>query len=200
MEAPALKITVLVLIGALCGALACSAESIKDTKGLTFQDILATRHGDNRLYVLVGSGWLRGIRSGDTGKYVSEWLAEHPSASVKPISRMLITNTRSKKGEELVYIWIEDGDASLNVDLVRAGMFPCAAMADMVDNEKGLTELLKDPKLAAAKAQIEKERAETPQDRPARLVSEDEYMQRMHRVESAEAEAREKNAGFGRTQ
>ena len=89
MEASALKISMLVLIGTLCGALACSAESIRDTKGLTFQDILATRQSDSRLYVLVGSGWLRGIRFGDPGKYVSQWLREHPSATVTPISRML---------------------------------------------------------------------------------------------------------------
>jgi endonuclease YncB( thermonuclease family) len=196
MEASALKISVLVLIGTLCGAFACSAESIRETKGLTFQDILATRQRDSRLYVLVGSGWLRGIRFGDPGKYVSQWLAEHPSATVTPISRMLITNTRTKKGDELVYIWIEDGDASLNVDLVSAGIFPCAAMADMVDNDKGLTEALKDPRLAAAKAQIEKERAEMPQDRPARLVSEDEYKKRMRRVELAESEAREEKRGI----
>lgn len=191
-----MKISILVLICTLCAALACSAERIRDSKDLTFQDILATRPGDGRLYVLVGSGWLRGIRFGDSGKYVSKWLAEHPTATVTPISRMLMTNTRTKKGDELVYIWIEDGDASLNVDLVRAGMFPCAAMADMVDNDKGLTELLKNPKLADAKAQIEKERAEMPQDRPERLVSEDEYNLRMYRVQAAETKARRERLGI----
>jgi len=48
-------------------------------------------------------------------------------------------------------------------------------MADMVDNDKGLTELLKNPKLADARAIVEKERAENPQIRPERLESEDEY-------------------------
>jgi hypothetical protein len=37
-------------------------------------------------------------------------------------------------------------------------------MGDMVDNLKVPDELLKDPKLAATRAQIEKERAEAPQD------------------------------------
>jgi endonuclease YncB( thermonuclease family) len=191
-----LKILIFLLIGALCAALANGAESTLASKDLTFKDILATRQGDSRSYVLVGSGWIRGIRFGDSGKYVSKWLAEHPKATVTPISQMLMTNTRTKKGEELVYIWLDDGDASLNVDLVRAGMFPGAAMADMVDNDKGLTELLKNPQLADAKAQIEKERAEMPQDRPERLVSEEEYKMRMDRVQAAEAKARQERLGI----
>jgi hypothetical protein len=191
-----LKISTLLLIGALCAALANSADSILAWRDLTFKDILATRQGDSRLYVLVGGGWLRGIRFGDSGKYVSQWLAEHPAATITPISQMLMTNTRTKKGSELVYIWIEDGDASLNVDLVRAGMFPGASMADMVDNDKGLTELLKNPQLADAKAQVEKERAEMPQDRPERLVSEEEYKLRMDRVQVAETKARQERLGI----
>jgi hypothetical protein len=66
----------------------------------------------------------------------------------------------------------------------------------MVDNLKGLDELLKDPKLAATRAQIEKERAEAPQDKTDRLVSEDDYERRMRRIEGAEAQAREEKLGW----
>src|ERR1700730_4810631 len=109
---------------------------------------------------------------------------------------MFTTNTRTKQTRQIVYIWVEDGEMSLNVDLVRAGIFPGAAMADMVDNLKGLDELLKDPKLAATRAQIEKERAEAPQDKTERLVSEDDYERRMRRIEGAEAQAREEKLGI----
>jgi len=107
-----------------------------------------------------------------------------------------MTNTRSKITEQFVYIWVEDGELSLNADLVRAGVFPAAAMADMVDNRRGLDELLKDPKLAATKAQIEKERAEAPQDKVERLDPEEDYKQRMHIVELGEAQAREEKIGI----
>ena len=143
-----------------------------------------------------GGGWIRTIRSGDPGQLVSKWLMEHPAATIQPISPMFITNTRTKETRQIVYVWIEDGDMSLNVDLVRAGVFPGGVMADMVDNLKGLNELLKDPKLAGAKAQIEKERAETPQDRTERLVSENDYNRRMRSIEVAEAQARKEKLGI----
>jgi hypothetical protein len=95
-----------------------------------------------------------------------------------------------------MYIWVEDGEMSLNVDLVRAGIFPGAVMADMVDNYNGLTEQLKRPELAFAKTQIEKERAEAPQDRPQRLISEDVYQLFAHRIELAEMQARVKKVGI----
>lgn len=49
---------------------------------------------------------------------------------------------------------------------LRAGIFAGGTMFDMVDNHKGLDEFLKhDPKLADARAQIEKERTAASQDR-----------------------------------
>jgi NACalpha-BTF3-like transcription factor len=92
--------------------------------------------------------------------------------------------------------FVEDGTASLNVDLVRAGVFPGAVMADMVDNFNGLNELLKDPKLAATKAEIEKERAEAPQDRAERLIADDDYELLMDRVEVAENQAHSEKLGI----
>jgi hypothetical protein len=69
-------------------------------------------------------------------------------------------------------------------------------MADMVDNLKGLNELLKDTKLAAAKAQVEKERAEAPQDITERLVSEDDYERRLRSVDAAETRAHQEKLGI----
>lgn len=191
-----MKILKVLSIVLLCGAPACNAQDIDFAKELTFQEIFATRQNDARTYILLGGGWLRSIQFGNPGQFVSRWLEEHPGATIKPISRMFTTNTRTKKTEEHVYIWVEDGEVSLNMDLVRAGVFPGAVMADMVDNLKGLNELLKDPRLAAAKAQVEKERAEAPQDRTERLVSEGDYERRMRSIEVAESQAREEKLGI----
>jgi hypothetical protein len=175
---------------------ACNAQDVTTAKELSFQEIFASRTGDPRMYILLGGGWLRTIRSGNPSQFISDWLAAHPVATVKPISRLFTTNTKSKRTSEQVYIWVEDGAASLNVDLVRAGVFPGAVMADMVDNFNGLNELLKDPKLAATKAEIEKERAEAPQDRTERLIADDEYKPLMDRVEVAETQAHSEKLGI----
>jgi hypothetical protein len=159
--------------------------------------IMATKSNDQRLYVLLGSGLLRPFSFGDPKTLVSKWLTANPNAVVTSISRMITTNTITHKQQEIVYIWIEDGERSLNVDLVRAGIFAGGTMSDMVDNQKGLDELLKtDPKLADARAQIEKERAAAPQDRTDRLVPEGDYKARMLRIEDAESDARAKKLGI----
>jgi len=107
-----------------------------------------------------------------------------------PVSKRLMD------ADEWVYVWIEDRASSLNVDLVRAGIFPGGAMADMVDNDKFLTEVLKNPKLAGARALAEKALAENPRIRPERLESEDEYNQHMDKIKTAEIEARKQTRGM----
>lgn len=179
----------LVTMMLLCAACTCIAQDMLSPKELTFKDGFGSRKGDHRMYVLTGCCWIRGIRFGDADQFATKWIAQHPSATVTPVSKMPI------KSDELVYIWIEDRATSLNVDLVRAGIYPGAAMADMIDNDKGLTELLKNPKLADARAIVEKERAENPQIRPERLESEDEYNRQMDKVKRAETEARKQRTG-----
>jgi hypothetical protein len=171
----------------LCGAFACNAQDIFSPKELTFHDGFGSRKGDRRIYVLTGGGWIRGIRFGDPDQFVKAWIGQHPLATITLVSRMPI------KSDELVYVWIEDPGSSLNVDLVRAGIFPGGAMADMVDNDKGLTELLKNPKLSDASALIEKERAENPQSRPQRLEPEDEYNRHMDKVKTESLRRAEKS-------
>jgi hypothetical protein len=191
-----LKILKFLPLVMLCSTLVCNAQDIRFAKELTFEEIFASRHGDAREYILLGGGWLRTIRFGNPGQFISKWLEEHPSATITPISRRFATNTRTKKTDQMVYIWVEDGEMSLNVDLVRAGIFPGAVMADMVDNLRGLNELLKDPKLADARALVEKARADAPQDRTERLASDDEYKLRMHSVEVAETQAHKEKLGI----
>lgn len=198
---------VLLVVLALLAPITFSSRCIAQPKAISQQGsaatdlhfldgIIATKASDPRLYVLLGSGFLRPISAGDPKAFISGWLSSHPNAIVTPISRMLITNRISHRQDEIIYIWIEDGASSLNVDLIRAGIFVGDTMFDMVDNEKGLDELLKrSPELADARAEIAAERAATPQDRTARLVPERGYKARMRRIASAEREARAKKRG-----
>jgi hypothetical protein len=193
---------VLVLAAPMSGAAQSPTPSKTDTQmsgyatALRFQGIMASRPGDQRVYVLLGSGFLRPpLAFGDPGLFVSAWQAAHPAARITPISRAFWTNRITRETDEVVYIWVEDGEHSLNVDMVRAGLFPGGAMYDMVDNLKGFNRMLENPKLADLRSQIEKERAAAPQDRIERLISEDEYKARIHRIDMAEAQARSKKRG-----
>ncbi|MBS0377976.1 MAG: hypothetical protein JSS29_05765 [Proteobacteria bacterium] len=186
---------VLLGVAAVCNAQA-PTQDVHFAKELVFDEFFATRKGDARQYFLLGGGWLLTIQSGNPGRFISDWLEAHPAATATPVSRMFVTNTKSKVTSEMVYIWVDDGNQSLNVDLVRAGVFPAGVMYDMVDNQKGLEELLKDPRLAAAKAQIEKERAEAPQDRSERLMTDNAYLERINRVNAAEELARKEKVGI----
>jgi hypothetical protein len=191
------KFKLLLLALAFATSFAALPEEPNSARTLTFKHVLATRVGDrNHVYVLLGGGWLRGLQFGDTDGFITAWLKVHPHATFQAISREGVTNARSNATGEWVYIWVEDDAASLNVDLVRAGYFPGAAMADMVDNDKGLLATLNDPKLADAKAQVLKERADNPQDLPRRLVPDEDYSRRMDRIIGAENAARIEKLGI----
>lgn len=169
----------------------------ESVKSLTFRNTLASRAGDPRLFVLLGSDFIRAISYGDTGAFVSNWVSAHPRATYTPISTIKSTNTRTHKKMEITYIWVSEGAASLNIDMVRQGIFAGATMYDMVDNARGLDRLLQsDPKLADAKAQIEKERAAAPEDRAERLISERDYHLRLQQVLKAESSARKEKLGI----
>jgi hypothetical protein len=98
---------------------------------------MATQANDTRLYFLLGSGFLRPPLSyGDSDTFISDWLDAHPAARLTRISHMFSTNRMSKRTDEFVYIWLEDGDHSLNVEMVKVGLFPGALMYDMVDSPR----------------------------------------------------------------
>jgi hypothetical protein len=175
-----------------------TAEKVVSATSLHFlNDIMASKPNDPRLYVLLGSGFLRPFTVENADGFVPKWIKNHPRAVSTAISRMISTNTITHHQQEIVYIWIEDGDDSLNVDLVRAGIFQGSTMYDMVDNLKGMDKMLKsDPKLADTWAQIRKERASAPQDRTDRLIPDSNYEARMLRIDNAERYARSKKLGI----
>jgi hypothetical protein len=185
-----LKIPTILVIVTLCASFACHAQDDFSPTELTFKDGFGNRQGDRRIYVLTGCCWIRGIRSGDPDQFATKWIAQHPQATVTRVSKMLLGAV------ELVFIWVKDEDMSLNMDLVRVGMFPGGVMADMVDNYNGQTTLFEKPELAFAREQFEKGRAEAPQERPQRLISENEYQQFARGIEEAEIQARARKLGI----
>jgi hypothetical protein len=72
-------------------------------------------------------------------------------------------------------------------------------MADMVDFRKQLDQTLKDPRIAAQITRLEKEQPEGSQalslPKPERLISDEDYKQRMQRAEAAAAQARKEKLG-----
>jgi endonuclease YncB( thermonuclease family) len=103
------------------------------------------------------------------------------------------------KDEKFEYIWIDDGGASLNVDLVRAGLYPAPAMADMVAFRKQADETLRIPSVVAEIAQLEKQHPGAAKasslPRPERLISDEEYEQLMQRAQAAADQARKEKLG-----
>jgi hypothetical protein len=171
-----------------------AAESVQ---ALQLKNIIASRPGDQRAYVLLGSGFLRALSSGDPKVFITDWVAEHPKATFEVISADYFTNIRTRMRSEIDYIWVKDGNHALNVELVRNGIFQGATMFDMVDNARGLNRLLQtDPRLADARANMARERAAAPEDRAERLVSESVYKARLLQVEDAERRARAEKLGI----
>ena len=174
----------------LCAVASCNAKESFSPSNLTFHDGFGSRKEDRRTYVLTGCCWIRGIRFGDPDQFVTNWIARHPQATATPVSQMTLMS------DELVYVSVKDGDTSLNVDLIRAGIYPGGAMADMVDNDDHLTEVMKKPELAFARKEFEKGRAETPQEhRPKRFISDEDYQRFLQQVIEAEKEARAEKRG-----
>jgi hypothetical protein len=177
----------------------CAAQDaarILRASDFTFHAIFATRAADATVYILLGGGWARTISSGDPDVFIAHWLAAHPDAIVTPISQEDSRNTRTNEPYRMTYIWVDAGVDSLNVDMVRQGMYPGGTMLDMVDNERGLDRLLRsDPRLADTRAEIERERAQG-LNRLSRLIADRDYALRMRRIEAAESKARADKLGI----
>jgi endonuclease YncB( thermonuclease family) len=161
--------------------------------------ISAHRRGDPDVYCLLGGdGCVLGVPIllgfGKDVAFVSKWLAEHPRATVTPISVESKKIFTARPAVHSTYVWIEDGQDSVNVALVRAGIFRAQSMIDMVDANRNFMKMFDDPRLAAGRADILKERAE--EQPPQRLISDSDYSNRMQRLAAAEEEAKQGKNGL----
>jgi hypothetical protein len=163
--------------------------------------IYATRAGDPTLYcVLGGNACIFRIPpdAWNQDPLIGNWFTAHPQATAVPISSRKWGFPNDKDTNRSVYLWIQDGDGSLNVALVREGRYPAGIMQDQLEADRQQAELFKDPKLADARALLEQERAKTPEDqKPHRLVTDTVYSQKMRELSLAEERRSDNRKGFG---
>jgi endonuclease YncB( thermonuclease family) len=160
--------------------------------------ISAHRRGDPDLYCLVGVdicvAGVPFVGPGNAVDFISNWLVAHPRATVIPISVESKKVSSARPPVHSTYIWIEDGKDSVNVSLVKEGFYRAQAMIDMVESSRNFMKMFDDPRLAAGRAQIEKERAE--EQAPQRLISDSDYADRMRRLAAAEQYAKQNKMGL----
>ena len=159
----------------------------------------AHRRGDPDLYCLAGGdacafGMPMLIGVGNDVDFVSKWMASHPRATVIPISAESKKVFSARPPVHSTYIWIEDGHDSVNLSLVREGLYRAQAMIDMVDANRNFMEMFDDPRLASGRARILKEKAE--EEAAQRLISDSDYADRMKHVAAAEQEAKQNKKGL----
>jgi hypothetical protein len=177
-----------------------SAQQSFPASDLHVDGIYATRAGNPTLYCLLGGNaciFRMPPDAWNKDPFIGNWLTAHPRATAQAISSRNLAFLNGKDTNRGVYLWIQDGDDSLNVALVREGRYPAGNMQDQLEADRQQAELLKDPRLADASALLEQERAKIPEDqRPHRLVTDIVYSQKMREIYLAEAEAQRQQKGF----
>jgi len=175
------------------------AQDVSPAQELKFDAKLArfaSKSKNPATYVLLGNGYLRTLSAGNENEFIKHWLEVHPHAMATPIS----SRNGARAGtppKPLVYVWIEAGAESLNVALVEEGIFAGGVTLDTVESQHRLLEEMRDPRLAGAREQIEKEITAQPEsDRAKRLISDADYAERRERIEASEAKARDGKRGI----
>src|SRR5579859_6837060 len=95
-------------------SVAACAAAPKFAKELVFEDFFAKKPGWPTEYTVIGNGWIRGVQADGVGEFIATWIKKHPRATLVPVAQWQFPIAKRK--ENIVYIWIVDGEASLNVD------------------------------------------------------------------------------------
>lgn len=85
------------------------------------------REEPNKLYTMLGRGFMRAPTGNNLEAVMQAWLEQHPQAVVHVVSR-LRGFQRNIKDSEMLFVEVVDGDANLNLQLVEQG---CALAATM---------------------------------------------------------------------
>jgi len=177
-----------------------AAQSSFPAHDLKLDGISASKSGDSATYCLLGvpslicEMWRFVPQLNVPDDAVSAWMSAHPNAVAVPISTEERKLRVTEPAHRFTYVWIEDGNDSLNLELVRSGFVHADALADMVEADRQSMSQFDDPRLASTKAQIEKERAQ--ETAPQRLISDDDYAARMRRAQEAEEAAQHSKKGL----
>lgn len=165
-------------------------------KDLQVDGIYATRTGDATLYCLLGANACI-ERFPDNAwnhdSFIVQWVRAHPNAAAVSLSSHRWGIGKERPSELRVYLWVEDQGDSLNVALVREGHYAAGGMIDMVEAEQQMMASLPPD----AKAQITKERDQGfEEQKPRRLVSDENYSAKLKLVLAAEMEAKAHQRGI----
>ncbi|MCA1856294.1 hypothetical protein LE190_10190 [Massilia oculi] len=176
-----------VLLAMFCSTV--SAQEAVPFSELLFQGPSAYRPGINQEYFLFGRGFPPGVGPDEEAALIAEWKSQHPRAKLVPVS---ILGERSRL--PIVYVWAVDGEATLNLVLVRNGVYPGIAMLDgthfsqVLQSSRGL------PSVDVLDAQ---QRLGNPTRIPARrLVPDTSYEKFLKQLMTAESQARAELKGI----
>jgi hypothetical protein len=180
------------------GIAVCQAASPIPVSVLSVKGVYATKVGDPTSYCLLGSGACAVPEDpGTADDFIAQWLGRHPRAVAIPISEEIRPSLmRGTVMPREVFIWVEDGEDSLSLSLVRRGFYPAAAFQDMVARDQAFRNI-RERISAKAGSPTSALRFEVPaENRPRRLVSDAEYVDRADRAAAAEAGAKRSRLGI----
>ena len=110
-----------------CNTLEDKNKELKLTD-FKFQSILGTTPTEPKsTYCLLGTGFFRTPRSDNSDKLITEWMDNHPNASVIPVSSIGAVSLNGPDSK-MVYCWLIDKKDTLNNYLIRSGCFPGGTM------------------------------------------------------------------------
>jgi hypothetical protein len=77
----------------------------------------------NTILSLMATGFFSAPTRDDTSTLIAAWLKAHPNAVLVPVTAIQTFNEHRPQSK-FTYVWVVDGTAYLNVELVRQGCFP----------------------------------------------------------------------------
>jgi len=144
---------------------------------LRFNLIFGSRTATKAVYCLLGNGHFRAPSSGEQSAIIEAFVASHPSAEVVPVT-VTTPSTAAGSRVPMIYVWVEDGDLNLNVNLVREGAYPGSVMLDVVQVFGSRIATMKDD------------------EKPHRLIADGRYEAFVDRVQAAQDAAKAEKKGI----
>lgn len=180
------------------GMAVCEAASPIPVDVLSVRGVYAMKPGDPTIYCLLGSGACAVPEDpGTADTFIAQWLGRHPRAVAIPVSEEIPPPwPRHATMPREVFIWVQDGNDSLTLSLIRRGFYPAATFQDMVARDQVIR--ARQEKISVkAGAPINALRFQVPvENRPRRLVSSADYAAWTNRESAAETNAKRLRRGI----
>jgi endonuclease YncB( thermonuclease family) len=175
-------------------AAARKSREVFPLEELYVRGIQAHRIGDPDAYCLIGGvacngHWRMSSLALGEDEFVERWLMSHPRARAVPISGQNYKELREGPMMHSTYIWIEDRQQSLNIDLIRNGFYRADVLEDSVAYDQK-----NNGQLGVVDDELRRERAET--GPPLRFITADDYAARTANAALAEREAERQKRGM----